>query len=122
MSRFVAIKTRLRDRKILQQCLEELHCQVLYQEQGIKMRGARTPVHLLVHAPFGTLGFRKTSSQDYELVADEHIIEPHKDFIQQLTQQYAYRKILKDAKAAGYNLVQEEVGEGNTIKLVVRKW
>jgi hypothetical protein len=122
MSRFVAIKTRLRDREIIQQCLEELHCQVLYQEQGIKMRGARTPVQLLVHAPFGTLGFRKTASQDYELVADEHIIEPHQNFLKQLLQQYAYRKILKDAKAAGYNLVQEEVGEDNTIKLVVRKW
>jgi hypothetical protein len=122
MSRFIIIKTRLRDREILQYCLEELHCQVLYQEQGIKMRGARTPVQLLVHAPFGTLGFRATSAQDYELVADETIIMPHRDFLNRLTQQYAYRKILKDAKAAGYNLVQEEVSEDNTIKLVIRKW
>jgi hypothetical protein len=122
MSRFVAIKTRLRDREVLQQCLEHLGCQVLYQEQGIKMRGAQTPVQLLVHAPFGTLGFRETSSKDYELVADEKVIEHHKDFLNHLTQQYAYRKILKDARAAGYNLVQEEVSEENTIKLVVRKW
>jgi hypothetical protein len=55
-------------------------------------------------------------------VAEEEILAQHKDFIQRLTQQYAYRKILKDAKAAGYNLVQEEVGEDRTIKLVVRKW
>ncbi len=122
MSRFVSINTRLRDREILQQCLEQLNCQVLYEEQGIKMRGARTPVQLLVHAPFGTLGFRVTTSGDYEVVGMEKVLEEQKDFINRLTQQYAYRKILKDAKAAGYTLVQEEVGEDNTIKLVVRKW
>ena len=44
------------------------------------------------------------------------------EFINRLKQQYAYRKILKDANAAGYNLVQEEVGKDRTIKLVVRKW
>ena len=122
MSRFVAIKTRLRDREVLQQCLEQLGWQVLYQEDGIKMRGARTPVELLVHAPFGTLGFRETPSKDYELVADEEVIKHQHDFLKHLTQQYAYRKILKDTQAAGYNLVQEEVGEDQTIKLVVRKW
>ena len=122
MSRFVSINTRLRDREILQQCLEHLNCQVLYEEQGIKMRGAHTPVQLLVHASFGTLGFRATASGDYELVGMEEVLEGHKDFINRLTQQYAYRKILKDTKAAGYNLVQEEVGEDKTIKLVVRKW
>jgi hypothetical protein len=122
MSRFVSIKTRLRDREILQQCLEKMHCQVLYQEEGIKLRGVRQPVQMLVHAPFGTIGFRKTANQDYELVATEALIAEHQDFIDQLTQQYAYHKILKDAQAAGYNLVQEEVGADQTIKLVVRKW
>jgi hypothetical protein len=107
---------------VLQQCLEHLGCQVLYEEQGIKMRGASAPVQLLVHAPFGTLGFRATTAGEYEIVGMEEVIEGHKEFINNLTQQYAYRKILKDATASGYNLVQEEVSEDNTIKLVVRKW
>jgi hypothetical protein len=122
MSRFVSINTRLRDREILQQCLEHLNCQVLYEEQGIKMRGAHTPVQLLVHASFGTLGFRAATAGEYEIVGMEEVIEGQKEFINKLTQQYAYRKILKDTSAAGYNLVQEEVGEDKTIKLVVRKW
>ncbi|MCP4398800.1 MAG: DUF1257 domain-containing protein, partial [bacterium] len=45
-----------------------------------------------------------------------------REWLKGLTQQYAYRKILKNAKAAGYQLVQEEVDEDRTIKLVVRKW
>jgi hypothetical protein len=86
------------------------------------MRGSRIPVQLLVHASFGTLGFRATTAGEYEIVGMEEVLEEQKEFINNLTQQYAYLKILKDASAAGYNLVKEEVGEDKTIKLVVRKW
>jgi hypothetical protein len=122
MSRFVALQTRLRDREVLQQCLELMECQVLYEEQGIKMRGARKPVQLLAHTPFGALGFRLTPNGEYAVVGEEETLTSQKAFLQQLTQQYAYRKILKDAKAAGYSLIQEEVGADQTIRLVVRKW
>jgi len=86
------------------------------------MNGAQTPVQFLVHASFGTLGFRLTQEGSYEMVGDDMILARQKDFLDQLTRQYAYRKILKDANAAGYNLVQEETLEDNTIKLVIRKW
>ena len=122
MSRFVTMQTRLRDREVLQQCLELMGFQVLYEARGIKLRGTRKPVQLLVHAPFGTLGFRETAAHEYELVADETSLVGRQDLLKRLTQQYAYRKILKDAAAAGYHLVQEEVGADQTIKLVVRKW
>lgn len=122
MSRFVALQTRLRDREVLQQCLEQMGCQVLYEEKGIKMRGAGAPVQILAHAPFGALGFRLTANGEYAVVAEEEVLAEQKTFLQHLTQQYAYRKILKDATAAGYNLVQEDVGADQTIRLVVRKW
>ena len=122
MSRIVSIRTELRDKTILQECLEHLDYQVLYQEEGIHIAGVRTPVQFLVHAPYGRLGFRLTQTGNYEIVADDMVLKRQKDSIDRLMQQYAYRKILKDARAAGYNLVQEEVGEDNTIKLVVRKW
>jgi len=122
MSRFVALKTELRDREILTQCLEQLGCQVLSEPQGIMLRGARAPVQLLVHAPFGTLGFRLTAAGPYDVVGEEKLLATHQDFLNHLTQQYAYRKVLQQAQAAGYNLVQEEVGADQTIRLVVRKW
>jgi len=122
MSRFVAIQTQLRDHEILQQCLEHMECQVLYDEAGIKMPRVSAPVQFLVHAPFGALGFRRSLSGEFEFVAEEEVLAQQQGFIKDLTQQYAYCKIIKDAKAAGYNLVQEEVGEDRTIKLVVRKW
>ena len=122
MSRIVSIQTQLRDRAILQEVLESLNCQVLYQSEGLRMTGVQSPVQFLVHAPFGTLGFRQTQDGNYEVVGDDMILNRQPDFLNRLTQQYAYRKILNDAKAAGYNLVREETGEDHTIKLVVRKW
>jgi len=122
MSRIVSIQTELRDKVILQECLEHLEYQVLYQEEGIRMPGTNAPVQFLAHAPFGVLGFRLTHTGQYEMVADDMLLNRQKTLIQGLTQQYAYRKILKDAKTAGYNLIQEEVSEDNTIKLVMRKW
>lgn len=122
MSKIISIQTELRDREVLQECLEHLNCQVLHQEEGISMSRTLSPVQLLVHAPFGTLGFRMTPAGTYELVGDDMILDRQQAFINRLKQQYAYRKILKDAKAAGYQLVQEEVDEDHTIKLVVRKW
>ena len=86
------------------------------------MNRSQQPVQFLVHASFGTLGFRLTSAGTYELVADDLILSRQHDFLDRLTQQYAYRKVMKSANAAGYNLVQEEVGEDRTIRLVVRKW
>lgn len=122
MSRFVALQTQLRDHEILQQCLEHLECQVLYDEAGITMPRVSAPVQFLVHAPFGALGFRRTLSGEFEVVAEEEILAQQQNFFKALTQQYAYRKILKDANAAGYKLVQEEVGDDRAIRLVVRKW
>ena len=122
MSRIVSIQTELRDAQILRECLEELDCQVLYQPEGIRMSRTRKPVQFLVHASCGTCGFRLTPEGRYEFVTDDMWLPRQQEFLQQLTRQYAYRKILKDAKAAGYQLVHEEIGEDRTIKLVVRKW
>ncbi|PIE35008.1 hypothetical protein CSA56_05890 [candidate division KSB3 bacterium] len=122
MSRIVSIRTELRDKDILIACLEHLDCQVLSQESGITMRGAGDPVQILAHAAFGPIGFRQTQDGRYDVVGDDMLLEGRKDFFNRLTQQYAYRKIVNDAKNAGYRLVREEVGEDKTIKLVVRKW
>jgi hypothetical protein len=53
MSRIVSIQTEIRDVQILQKCLEELDCQVLYQRKASKCRALTTPVQFLVHASGG---------------------------------------------------------------------
>jgi len=122
MSRIVTIQTQFRDIEILKTCLETLECQVLHEPNGIRMRGAAMPVELLVHASFGSFGFRRTTDGHYQIVGDDFVLGRQQKFIHNLTQQYAYRKIMKDAAAAGYQLVQEERQENHAIRLVVRKW
>ncbi|GAK49586.1 hypothetical protein U14_00809 [Candidatus Moduliflexus flocculans] len=122
MSRIITIQTQFRDIDMLKTCLETLECQVLHEPNGIKLRGASTPVELLVHAPFGSFGFRRASDGQYEIVGDDFVLGRQQKFIHNLTQQYAYRKVLKDAAAAGYQLVHEERRENREIRLVVRKW
>ena len=108
--------------QILTACLEYLNCQVLCESGRITMPGASAPIDMLVHANFGALGFRKTLDGQYEVVGDDQMLACHQDFLNRLTQQYAYRKIVKDASAAGYHVVREEMNADRAIKLVVRKW
>ena len=122
MSKIVSIRTQLQDKEILKECLEQFDCQVLEQPGGVMMPGADTPVQLLVHTPSGPLGFRKGEDGSYEMACDDMYLPRQREWLKKLTQRYAYRKIMKDAKAAGYQLVQEEVAEDRTIRLVVRKW
>ena len=122
MSRIITIQTQFRDIDMLKACLEALECQVLHEPNGITMRGVSMPVELLVHASFGAFGFRRASDGHYELVGDDFVLDRQQTFIHTLTQQYAYRKIMKDAAAAGYHLVHEERRENHEIRLVVRKW
>lgn len=44
------------------------------------------------------------------------------DFLHKLTQQYAYRKVMQEAKKSGFAVTQEKVSEDKTIKITVRKW
>ena len=122
MSRIILIQTELRDLDILTTCLEHLDCQVLHDAAGMQMPGAGARVQLLAQTSCGTVGFRLTAQGTYEFVGEDQRLARQPDFLKRLTQQYAYRKVMKEAKAAGYKLVQEEVGADQTIKLVVRKW
>ncbi|PID57014.1 hypothetical protein CSB45_08805 [candidate division KSB3 bacterium] len=122
MSKIISIQTQLQDKDILKECLEELDCQVLEQPQGVIMPGSTVSVQVLVHSPFGPLGFRQGASGTYKMVCDDIYLPRQQEWLKQLTQQYACRKIIRDTKAAGYQLVHEEVGEDRTIRLVVRKW
>ncbi len=122
MSRIISIQTQFRDIDVLKTCLEFLDCQVLHEPTGIAMRGMSTPVELLVHTPFGVFGLRQQQDGQYEIVGDDFVLGRQQKFIARLIQQYAYRKILKDATAAGYHLTHEERRDDHSIKLVIKKW
>jgi hypothetical protein len=63
----------------------------------------------------------------YEFVADWWGVETftgvkQEDFIDKITQKYAYNNIMDKIKDKGYELVTEKVDEEKNIRIVLRKW
>lgn len=121
MSRFVSIKTELRDGEILKESLQDLRCTVIPKTE-MTVYAKTQPISFLAITSFGRVGFRINDLGQYELVGDEDVLRKQGDFVEKLTQRYAYNKVVKEAKKAGFSLIQEEVMEDHSIKVVIRKW
>ncbi|MCB0833359.1 MAG: DUF1257 domain-containing protein [Bacteroidetes bacterium] len=122
MSKFVSIETKLRERLYLKSALEQLNCQMLKTKKIKTLLNRTFDVDLAVKAPFGIVGFRKDKSGEFNLVGDDMILAKNRKFAEQLAQQYAYAKVIAEAKKAGFQLVKEMVEEDKTMRLVLRKW
>ena len=73
------------------------------------------------------IGFRKSSQGNYEVVADWWGVEMRTGisqvkFVNDLSQRYAYHKVLSEVRKRGFSVAEDETLEDNSIRLVVRKW
>ncbi len=120
MSRYVTVRTQLRDMELLRQTLKCMGCAT--QDQGRLLAGRKAD--LVVQTPAGPLGFAQGDAEEIGLIGMEELVRsaPATQFLNQVTQQYARRKVIADAERAGYRLVEETVDADNSIRLVVRKW
>ena len=131
MSHLTRIKTQMVEQEYLIQALKDLG--YTCEAGNLEVRGfggARTRVEVKV-TPKNLLGkigvsydigFRK-SDNTYEVVADwwgVHGIN-REQFLQQVTQRYAYHAARAKLEEQGFALVSEEVQEGKQIHLVLRR-
>jgi hypothetical protein len=98
-----------------------------YQEGTVEIRGyggQRTQVEIKVPTqnPGYDIGFRK-AGDTYELVADWWGVRGinRDQFLQQLTQRYAYHAARAKLEEQGFSLVSEEVQAGDRIHLLLRR-
>jgi hypothetical protein len=122
MSKFVKIRTELRDRALIKRALEDL--KLTYREDALfvhSFSNTREQAALLVNAPGAAFGLRERDGL-HELMADDMQMARIKPLLQQVTQRYAYHKVLADAALAGFDLVEETVGKDRVIRLTVRRW
>lgn len=125
MSHFTSLKTTLVERDLLVKALRDLGHQ---PEQGnVAVRGfagQRTPVEILIPtANRGyDIGFRQGST-GYELVADWYGIRDmsQEEFLQRLTQRYAYHTTLEKLQQQGFTVASEEQQADGKIHLVLRR-
>jgi len=122
MSKFVSLKTSLRERTFLQSALKDLKCEILKTRKIKTLLNRVYDVDFAVKTPFGVVGFIKNKNNEFELAGDDMILKKNTKFIEQITQKYAYHHVLSEAKKAGFNLVKETVDGEKSVRLVLRKW
>ena len=128
MSHFSTIRTKLKNKPILQEALEILQYDVK-QDQELKVTGAHGIGHETVEAELaiGTdIGFRMNPmTGEYELVADLETWNqpiPVERFMDKVNQQYARMTVHNTVKEMGFQVEEEWEMEDNTIELTVTRW
>ncbi len=122
MSKFVSLKTSLTERIYLVSALKDLNCEILKTKKIKTLLNRVYDVDIAVKTPFGIVGFIKNKKDTFELVGDDMILKKNSKFIEQLTQKYAYGKVIAEAKKAGFQLVKETTDDKQAMRLVLRKW
>ena len=117
MSKFVKIRTELRDLTMIKRALDDL--KLNYQENANyrhEWSGASHTAELVVTAGmFTSFGLRRNDEGVYEILGDNMGLSSQQETLQQLNQRYAYHK-------AGFSLVEEATDRNKAIRLVVRRW
>ena len=128
MSHFSTIKTKLKNKPILQEALEILQYDVK-EDQELKVTGAHGIGHETVEdeLAIGTdVGFRMNPmTGEYELVADLETWNqpiPVERFVDKVTQQYARMTIHNQVKKMGFEVEEEWEMVDGSIELVVNRW
>ena len=123
MSKFVKVKTELRDLTMIKQSLEDL--KLSYTENAVWTHlfgGFSGKVDVVVNASKISFGLRKNEQEVYEVLADDMQMKPIRATLQKVQQRYAYHKVIAETAKAGFDLVEEKVGTDQVIRLTVRRW
>ena len=123
MSKFVKVKTELRDLRMIKQALEDLKLD--YSENAVWKHlfgGFSGKVDLVVKTPAVSFGLRKNEQELYEVLADDMQVKSIKVTLQKVQQRYAYHKVVDEVEAAGFALVEEQTGRDHVIRMTVRRW
>lgn len=122
MSKFVKIHTELREFSLIKRALDDL--KLSYSEDATYKHPFSRQTEkaaLLVTIPHATFGLRESDGR-YEVMADDMHMGAIRPVLNQVTQRYAYHKVLADAALAGFDLVEEQTGADKVIRMTVRRW
>jgi hypothetical protein len=123
MSKFVQIKTELRDAALVRRALDEL--KISYQENARYVHifsGFAGKVPILVQSKGLAFGLRESDSGAYEIIGDDMQMKQIQAVMQPVQQRYAYHKVLAETEKLGFSLVEEQTGQDKVIRLTVRRW
>jgi len=123
MSKFVKVKTQLRDLNLIKHALDDL--KLVYQENANFIHtwsGFRGQVPLVVKVNHAQFGLRETQSGEFEVIGDDMQMAVIRKELGQIQQRYAYHAVLQATAQAGFDLVEENQGSDRVIRMTVRRW
>ncbi len=124
MSHFSRIQTQIVEKRFLLQAISDLG--FVHEEGRMHIggfRGQTVEVDILIRLPRSyDIGLRHNGTA-YEIVADWAGVKglDQKDFVQRLTQRYAYHAAKEKLEEQGFSLVEETVENTGRIRLVLRR-
>lgn len=135
MSHFTSIKTQIKNQEALVKALAdmgfkdvELHetAQQLYGFEG-RLRPETAEVIIrrqYLGSASNDIGFKRQDDGQFEAMISSYdrAYKYSQQWLNQLTQRYAYHALMATAPAQGFTLEEEETLEDGTIRLVVAKW
>jgi hypothetical protein len=133
MSHFTTVKTQISDLVRLKTIINEMGYGILEASEGLKIyidgwNKAKEEVILKIKTGCSyDIGVIRNEEGMYEFVADWWGVEStsgivQEDFINKITQKYAYSTVMDKIREKGYDVVEEEVDDKQTIRIVVRRW
>lgn len=123
MSKFVKVQTQLRERSFIKTALDDL--KLRYDEDAPYSHlwsGYRGKVDLLVRQGNVTFGLLPNAEQVYEVLADDMQMGTVRAVMEKVQQRYAYHMVVAESQKAGFDLVEEQVGRDQVIRLTLRRW
>ncbi|MEL6334061.1 MAG: DUF1257 domain-containing protein [Cyanobacteria bacterium J06554_1] len=126
MSHFSYIKTRIRDLEALQLSLTDLDIDWKPGPGSVRgYRGQTCTASVVIEQSNGhDIGFA-WENDEYALVADLQFWQQPLSvagFLQQITQRYAYHKILNETALQGFEIAEQQQQKDGSIRLVVQRW
>lgn len=123
MSKFVKVKTELRDLALIKRSLDDLKLAYATDEKYThRWSNFSGEMPLVVKQPGAHFAFRENTDGVYEAVGDDMQVASIRATLQKVQQRCAYHKVLAEAESAGFALVEESVGRDNVIRMTVRRW
>ncbi|MBN1699168.1 MAG: DUF1257 domain-containing protein [Spirochaetales bacterium] len=133
MSHFTRVKTQIRDLCTFKEALKELDIEFTEagETQDVTITGWQGKKEkVLMELKTGSsysVGLVENKEGSYEFVADWWGVETYtgitrEDYINKLTQKYAYCTVMDRIKDKGYDIVKEEVDGKQNIRILIRKW
>ncbi len=134
MSHITEVKTNIKNLIMLKQALKDLNiefveadAQNMLEIKGWNKEKKEVLMELKTGCSYSVGVVLNEETKTYEFVADWWGLETYtevsqEEYINKITQKYAYNTVLDKIRSKGYELVNEEVDEEQNVRVVLRRW